>query len=123
MGAAPALVRTLAVWQNAQLTPTRETPQIVFFENPIGRSCPGSQIIPSAPYPPAGSLSANIRGRTCQIQYGMPSWSSLPIDPYLNCSSIGGRASWAFSRAHERQEQEDAASHDEAHGPSHVTAS
>ena len=73
VGAALGLVRTLAVWQNAQLTPTRSTPQIVFFENPIGRSCPGSQIIPSARYPPGGSLSANIRGSTCQIQYGIPS--------------------------------------------------
>jgi hypothetical protein len=49
IGVAPGLVRTDAVWQNAQLTAMRDTPQIVFFENPIGVSRPGSQIIPSAP--------------------------------------------------------------------------
>jgi hypothetical protein len=91
------------VWQNAQLTAMRSAPRTAFFEKPIGNSRPGSQITPSDAYPPGpGSLSANIRGSTCQIQYGSPSSASMPTEPYLKCSTAedASRAGWATAPTH-----------------------
>src|SRR3954470_20929662 len=60
-----------------------------FLEKPTGVSWPCSQLIPRDVYPPGpGRCSGNTRGNTTQIQYGMPSAASFPIEPYLNCSSI-----------------------------------
>src|SRR4026209_1729026 len=71
----------------AQLMPTRSNPMRT-FERPTGISCPSFESIPSAAYPPgAGRYPGKSRGSTSQIQYGMPSVSSVPIDPNRKCSS------------------------------------
>src|ERR671912_574321 len=87
VGTAPGRSRTLAVWHMAQLMPTLGKP-IVTFESPIGISWPVGASTPTAAYPPGcGTYSGKMRGSTSQIQYGTPSRSSVPTDPYRKCSS------------------------------------
>src|SRR5215218_7701477 len=67
--------------------PTLGNP-IVTFESPIGISWPVGASTPTAAYPPGcGTYSGKMRGSTSQIQYGTPSRSSVPTDPYRKCSS------------------------------------
>src|SRR5918995_3341138 len=87
VGTAPGRSRTLAVWHMAQLMPTLGKP-IVTLERPIGISGPVGASTPTAAYPPGcGTYSGKIRGSTSQIQYGTPSCSSVPTEPYRKCSS------------------------------------
>src|SRR5437868_176833 len=61
---------------------------MVILENPIGRSLPVSQLKPNDMLPVGpGSLSAKTRGSTYMIQYGIPTDSSAPTDPYRKRSS------------------------------------
>ncbi len=65
-------------------------------EIPIGRSLPGSMTNPK-PAKPFGALSLQIEGNADRIQNGgsapptgdsSDTPGSLPIDPYLKCSSM-----------------------------------
>ena len=69
----------------AQLSPTRAT-RPGLYEVPIGRMSLLVEEKPMRSQPTPGrfgSLSSKTVGNTFQIQYGRPTRSSVPIEPYL----------------------------------------
>jgi hypothetical protein len=88
---APGASRYAPAWHVAQFNPTRGI-QSSLLVAPIGRSLDAvSYVKPtrSQPVPGrVGSLSAKTSGRTLHTQYGTPTVSSVPIDPYLNSVSM-----------------------------------
>src|SRR5436190_24075005 len=95
-GADVGVSRTVLLWHTAQFNPTWSMPRRRRLETPIGRSLPASVMKPNVAYP-LGSLSLQMDGSDLNTQYGgsaPPTGASrlppcsLPIDPYLKCSSI-----------------------------------
>src|SRR6185436_18253737 len=91
----PGWSRMVPVWHAAQLRPTSSTGSSRSVV-PIGRLCPGSYRKPNFSQPSPGRSfgrrSANMTGNRSHSGAGTPRRASVPIEPYLKCSTMSGYA-------------------------------